>query len=284
MLSDSELAERQTGLGGGDAMAYSGIDPRKTLVQLYEEKTRDVIREDAGERADWGSRLEPVVRSWLEEEIGKVIYKPVSMYRSAEVPMMIGHLDGVTDGPDAEGVEIKTTDKYMAREFGEVGTDEIPVRYVLQVTHYMVVTGLKRFHIGALIGGNQARHYVVDFDPELAGQLIQRARLFWSYVEQLKPPEPANLEDAKLRWPRSAECIIKAPDTIMHAVNELKQLRSQQRQVQMQADSIELSVKSFMREAAILADESGHQLATWREQLRPAYNVKAMSFRKFLLK
>ena len=34
MLSDSELAERQTGLGGGDAMAYSGIDPRKTLVQL----------------------------------------------------------------------------------------------------------------------------------------------------------------------------------------------------------------------------------------------------------
>lgn len=303
-LTPTELAAHNENLGGSDALAYCGKDPRCTPLELYQRITdardgKPVPERDIGERGDWGSRLEPVVRDWLGEKIGAPIMLPeAGTIVSKELPFMIGNLDGITPlGP--AGVEIKTADKFMAQELGDTETDQVPVRWVLQVTHYMLVTGLRRFHIGALVGGNDARHYVVDFDPELAGQLLARARLFWSHVETRTPPDPVTLEDAALRWPRSNERIIKANDVIQHAVGELNKLRRQERDAKMQADSVELSLKAFMGESAILADDAGHKLATWRQQTRERLDAKALcadhpdlaaqyrtanTFRVFLLK
>lgn len=272
-------ADLKGGLGGSEALAYCGQDPRCTELELYERKIAPVsgtLPETPNARAEWGHRLESVVRDWLQDELDRRIVKPLEMFRSKAVPMMVGHLDGITEETRAhkpEGVEIKTADKYMAAEFGAVETDQIPVRYVLQVTHYMVVTGLRRFHIGALVGGNDARHYVVDFDPELAGMLIARARMFWSHVETHTPPDPKTLADTARRWPRSLEVNVMATPNIIEAIRDLKELRAVEKHSAEQADAIEVSLKAFMGDAAAVTD-SGHQLlATWRSQSRSRFDV-----------
>lgn len=277
------LAELKGGLGGSEALAYCGQDPRCTMLELYDRKIGSggggvmpdrVVEDDP--RAAWGKRLEPVVRDWLEDQLDRKIIKPMTMYRSKEVPMMIGHVDGITQRTrehEPEGVEIKTADKYMAAEFGEVETDQIPVRYVLQVTHYMVVTGFKRFHIGALVGGNDARHYVVDFDPELAGMLIARARLFWNYVETRTPPDPKTLADTARRWPRSLERSIVATPNIIESIRELKTKRAEEKCAGEQADAIEVSLKAFMSDASAVTDGNHQLLATWRSQSRTRFDV-----------
>lgn len=173
-LTPEQLEARNVGLGGSEALAYCGKDPRCSPLQLYLRKIGEAgekPEEDA--RQNWGHRLEPVVRDWLAEEIGREIVVPTQTLVHPAMPFMFGNLDGVSDDV---GIEIKTGDKFMAQEFGELETDAVPIRYVLQVTHYMVVTGFKRFHIGALLGGNDARHYIVDFDPELGDMLVARAR------------------------------------------------------------------------------------------------------------
>lgn len=274
-LSAQQLVNRINGLGGSEALAYCGKDPRCSPLQLYLRKIGEAgERPEEDARQEWGQRLEPVVRDWLAEEIGRDILVPRNTFHNLTLPFMFGNLDGVADD---EGVEIKTGDKFMAQEFGEVETDQVPVRYVLQCTHYMVVTGLRRFHLGALLGGNDARHYVIDFDEELADMLVARARTFWHLVEARTPPDPSNLHDADKRWPRSSERAVIASTEVVLAIEELKKLRASEKEACELADAAELTLKAFMGDADALTDAQGRRLASWKSQSRDSFDTKAFA-------
>jgi putative phage-type endonuclease len=281
-LTEQQHATRLEGLGGSEALAYCGKDPRCSPLQLYLRKLGEAgERPEEDARQNWGHRLEPVVREWLAEQLGRPVSVPTMTLHSEQFPFMFGNLDGMVDAPSGvdgyEGVEIKTGDKFTAAEFGEVGTDEVPIRYVLQVTHYMVVTGYRRFHLGALLGGNDARHYVIDFDSDLAQMLIARARAFWSHVESRDPPPVQTLHDADKRWPVSSAKAVQASTTIVLAIEELKRLREQERAASEKADGAELTLKSFMGDADALTDAQGKTLASWRSQSRKALDTKALT-------
>jgi predicted phage-related endonuclease len=229
---------------------------------------------------DWGVRLEPAVRGWLGEQLGKTITPADDlMSRNPTYPFMVAHLDGVIRSDDSmpEGVEIKTCDKLAADEFGEVGTDEIPVRYVLQVTHYMVVTNIRRFHVGVLVGGNDARQYRVDYDPTLAEMLIEAERNFWTHVLARTPPDCTTLADTDYRWPTSSERSVRANDDILDDVANLNQWRREELRAARNADEIEVRIKSYMREASMLTDKQGHKLLTWRSQQREHFDSQTFA-------
>lgn len=278
-LTDRQREQRIEGLGGSEALAYCGKDPRCSPLQLYLRKVGEAgERPEEDARQNWGHRLEPVVREWLGEELGHQVIVPEETYVSAALPFMFGNLDGyvVPHLQAHEGVEIKTGDKFTADEFGEVETDAVPIRYVLQCTHYMVVTGFRRFHLGALLGGNDARHYVIDYDAELAAMLTDRARAFWAQVQARTPPDPSTLHDADKRWPRSSELAVTATPGVILALEELKKLRAAEKQAGEQADQTELTLKAYMGEAASLTDAQGRRLATWKSQSRESLDTKAL--------
>lgn len=274
-LTEQQLAMRITGLGGSEALAYCGKDPRCTPLQLYLRKLGEAgERPEEDARQEWGQRLEPVVREWLAEEIGRPIAVPRETFFSVPLPFLFGNLDGVAGD---EGVEIKTGDKFTAHEFGEVETDQVPVRYVLQCMHYMVVTGFKRFHLGALLGGNDARHYVIEYDLELASMLVQRARAFWQHIETRTPPDAVNLHDADKRWPRSSERAVLASTEVVLAIEQLKALRAQEKALAETADAAELTLKVFIGDADTLTDAQGRRLASWKSQSRESFDTKAFT-------
>lgn len=280
-LTPEQQEERKSGLGGSDAMAYCGKDPRKTPLELWQEKTgrapaAPVEERVPNTRAGWGSRLEPIVRDWFAEEIGRRIHTSQCLYRSTEYPFLIGHPDGITETP-MEGVEIKTADKFMAAEFGEAETDQVPIRYVLQCTHYMIVTRLRRFRLAVLIGGNEPRPYVIDYNDELAKKMIERATAFWHLVETDTPPDPVTLADTALRWPQSHGRTVFASPEMTLAVTELKKMRDDIEELTTKANAIEVSVKAFMGDAGALTDPHHHLLATWRTQSQNRFNVAAFT-------
>jgi putative phage-type endonuclease len=275
MLTPAQLAARTQGLGGSEALAYCGKDPRCSPLQLYLRKIGEAgARPEDDARQEWGHRLEPVVRDWLAEEIGREIVVPTQTLVHPSMPFMMGNLDGVSDDV---GIEIKTGDKFMSQEFGEIESDDVPIRYVLQVTHYMVVTGFRRFHIGALLGGNDARHYIVDYDPELGDMLVARAKAFWRHVEMREPPAVVNLHDADKRWPKSSEHAVIATPGVVLAIEELKALRAEEKAVGAKADAAELTLKTYMGDADTLTDAAGRRLASWKTQSRDALDTKALT-------
>jgi len=49
------LEARKQGIGGSDAPTVAGINPWKSPVELYMEKTGEIEPQEAGEKAYWGS-------------------------------------------------------------------------------------------------------------------------------------------------------------------------------------------------------------------------------------
>lgn len=269
--------ERHLGLGASEALAYCGKDPRCTQLQLYLRKIGEAgERPEDDERQSWGHRLEPVVRDWLAELLGETIIANPPRCVSQEYPFLFAHLDG--DIPALKAVaEVKTSDKFMAQDFGEVESDQVPIRYVLQCTHAMVVKGYRRAHLAALIGGNDARHYVIDYDAELAALLVQRAQEFWRHVEERSPPDAVTLHDADKRWPRSSERAVIASTEVVLAIEQLKGLRKTEKEACEKADAAELTLKTFLGDADTITDAQGRRLASWKSQSRDSFDSKAFA-------
>ena len=187
------LEYRKQGIGGSDASVVCGISRYKSPVELWLEKTNQLPYQEAGEAAYWGTQLEPLVRVEFTRRTGIEVTNTLQLLQSAEHPFMLANLDGTCEHPDFGPCifEAKTASAYKEKEW----ENSIPVEYLLQIQHYMAVTGYRGAYIAALIGGNTFRWKFVERDDELISVMIQLEAEFWSHVQDGTPP-PLDGSDA----------------------------------------------------------------------------------------
>ncbi len=188
------LKERQKGIGGSDAGSVCGVSPWKTALEVYHEKTGSLEGTDLGEIAEWGLKLEDVIAEEYTNRTGNKVRRNNFILCSEDHPFMIADLDREIVGTDESGrrggLEIKTSNAFLAKEWGEEGTDEIPETYLMQVQHYMAVTGYDYFDVATLIGGNKMKIYHVERNEELIKSMIYIESNFWDRVVDRTPPDP----------------------------------------------------------------------------------------------
>lgn len=153
------LKYRTKGIGGSDVSIIAGINPFKSAHQLWLEKTGQIEPEQTdSEYAHFGTLLEPIVRKEFTQRTGIRVRQKHMLLQSEEYPFMFADLDGVINEDGEMAVfESKTASAYKQ----EVWEEGIPAPYILQVQHYMAVTGAKRTYIAALVGGNHFYHHAV---------------------------------------------------------------------------------------------------------------------------
>ncbi|HEY8445738.1 MAG TPA: YqaJ viral recombinase family protein [Thermomicrobiales bacterium] len=214
---------RRSGIGSSDAAVVAGLNRWKTPLDLYLEKRGLVEPEPAGEAAEWGTILEPVLlREFARRNGVNVVGRgehgvPVcycadgvvipaaeiteavallDTLRHPEHEWMMCHLDGVALSPvDREVVgvvEAKTTSEHRSGEWGD-SDDAIPEEYIVQTQHALEIVRaiLGRAvpaYVPVLIGGQRWRQYTVHHDAELVASLIEIEREFWRRVEDGNPP------------------------------------------------------------------------------------------------
>jgi len=212
------LEYRNLGIGGSDASVVCGINKWKSPIELYMEKLGMLPPSEAGEAAYWGSRLEDLVKGEFTLRTGIEVVPVNAILQHEDYPFMLANLDGVCEHPEYGTVvfEAKTAGQYMASEWGgnignigsrgndesidniggcgngNVGNnsyDKIPDAYMLQLQHYLAVTGFAGAYIAVLIGGNDFRWQFVHRDEELISMLIQLEAKFWDGVKNDMPPE-----------------------------------------------------------------------------------------------
>jgi len=179
MLTDQQLKERQTGLGGTDAAPICGASKWKTSMDVYNEKVLGITKEfspEATERMDWGNYLEPLVIKRIEKEIGELIQTPTCTFRSKENPFMIANIDGLID---KAVIEVKTTNNNFQKEWGESGSDDFPLLHKYQCAHYLHVLDKDLVYLAVLIGGNDFRLYKYIRNTILEKQIIKNEKDFW---------------------------------------------------------------------------------------------------------
>ena len=197
------LKARGYGIGGSDASAILGMNPYKSNIELFEEKTGRLLPEDISDKpyVKYGSQAEPLIRLLfiLDYPEYQVIYHENRILRSKTFPFMQASLDGeLIDSEGRKGIlEVKTTNILQSMQ-REKWKDRIPDNYYIQVLHYLLVTGwdfvVLRAHLRSDWGPDRrtmVKHYFIErseVETDLK-MLLAEEQKFWEYVESgRKPP------------------------------------------------------------------------------------------------
>lgn len=191
-LTEAQLEERRTGVGGSDAATILGINPFTDVYELYLDKRGEAPPEDEDflkESRYWGSVLEQPVADRYAEETGYKVQKANNLIRSKEHPFMIANIDRKVVGEDRKiGFEAKTA--VRPDGWGESGSDEIPPYIMCQCQHYLAVTGYDHWDLAVLIGNRDYRMYRINPIEEIVNKLIDLEGEFWDRVQNGVAPEP----------------------------------------------------------------------------------------------
>jgi len=270
------LNQRKTGIGGSDAAVVLGLSQWKTPLQLWQEKTGQIALPDIDSPAMyWGRTLESVIREHYQKETGTTVAQP-EMLRHPKHQWMIANVDGITG--DGKVLEIKTA--RSANGWGEVGTNEIPEAYQLQVQHYMAVMECAAADIAVLIGGSDFRIYHLQADSELQNNLIEAEAAFWHMVQTKTPPAPTSLAEIQaLARSKQNQNRVEANLEISQAWQELIQLRHEIKNAQDKEERYKLQIAQYLFNADADTLVNGNQqiLAT-HKAIKGAIRFDSASF------
>lgn len=181
------LKYRKQGIGGSDAGAVCGLNPYRTAIHVYQDKTTEETEDFDNEAMRQGRELEDYVAKRFTEESGKKVRRVNAMYYDETRPFMIADVDRMIVGENA-GLECKTASPYMSDKW-QAGN--IPMSYQLQCYHYMSVCNADAWYIAVLIYGREFKFYKIERDEQLIADLVQIERNFWeNHVLKRILPEP----------------------------------------------------------------------------------------------
>lgn len=264
-LTPEQIEARRHGVGGSELLAALGKDPRCSRLELYMRKVGELPEPDLSNepRVRMGNKLEPVLRELFMEDTGFDVLVPKQTLQHPAAPL-VGNLDGWIPKL-AVPVEFKTADKFEADEFGEPGTDQVPIRYLVQCAGYMSLTDAGRCFLAVLVGGNDFRIYEILRDRDLEDAILAGVRDFWRHVEERRPPDPGTPDEVRLRWPKDDGSTAVATAEIVEACTELAEAKLELKRAELREADIKARICQFMGEAAQLVDADGKLLATWRK-------------------
>src|SRR5277367_744185 len=200
MITTEQKEQRKLGLGGSDIPIVLGLSSYKTPYQLYLEKKETSISGDEMSPVQyWGNQLEPVIREEFSKRNNVTIELPDTLIHPFH-NFMRANVDGYIKEWDAV-LEVKCANQFMAHEWGEDGSDIIPMAYLVQVAHYCSVMNAACAYIAVLIGGNDYRQYKYTRDIELEKTIIESAKEFWNAIQNDLPPPPTNQKDLRIMFP-----------------------------------------------------------------------------------
>lgn len=228
MSYEDWLQNRRIGIGGSDASAICGVNKYKTTLEVWMDKLGLSEGSESSEAAYWGTVMEPIIREEFSRRTGLTVLLEKSILQSTENPFMIANLDGIIEDPQKGKCifEAKTASTYKATEW----ENGIPDEYLIQVQHYLAVTGFSGAYIAVLIGGNSFKYDFIQRDEALIEMLIKIEKDFWDLVLAKTQPELDGSESAKkildtlfpVSYPTTTELPTEAID-LVHAFEYYQQ-------------------------------------------------------------
>ncbi len=149
-----------------------------------------------------GRDLENYVAKRFAEATGFKVRRSNFMYRSMKYPFMIADVDRLLVGEEA-GLECKTANAFQAEQWKN---GHVPLHYLMQVFHYMAVTGFKVWYLAVLILGQEFKYVKITWKEEMIRKLVQIEERFWTqHVLTGILPSPDDSEAFTKLWSNITE-------------------------------------------------------------------------------
>lgn len=235
------LKTRKQGLGGSDISAIFGLNRWKSPVDVYLDKAGLSEPAEESEYMYWGAVLEEVVAREFTRRTGYKVRRRNAVLVNDDYPYLLANIDRELVG-ERVGLECKTASAYKAAEWED---DKVPDEYMLQVQHYMAVTGYKAWWLAILIGGNTFRILQVDRDDEIIELIKDRAQEFWEtyIVPQVIPPLDGTSRETLLQlYPESNGETVQLTSEINRLVGQRQAINASIKALQEEKDALETKI------------------------------------------
>ena len=248
------LRARKMGITGTDAGAIAGMNPYKSSFSVYQEKVTPEVEADVdNERMREGRDLEEYVARRFTEQTGLKTKRALAIFQNDAHPLLLADFDRLIIGQRA-GLECKTVSPYAS---GQWANGKIPAHYLMQVQHYLAVSGYECWYIAALIFGQER---------------------FWNeHVVKQVPPEPDGSNDytkmleRKYRGDREKELELFGMDPMLNRRAELEELIDK---LNKEKTVIDQEIKGKMGEASY-ANTQQYRIS-WVESTQNRIDTKAL--------
>jgi predicted phage-related endonuclease len=292
----AETADRTYLVGASAAPIILGLSPYKTPFTFWLEQRERAEAAERGEVAEVtqgpkarGRYLEAGLLQWTgavckaaEVEAGIPLDEPGIAGPEAWAQF---HPDGALRLPDGAWrlAEIKTS--RSAHEWGDDGSDEIPLAYQAQVQFQLAcLPGIDECVVGAYLPiADRLRTFVVQSDPQLQATIFERCGE-WVYrhiVQGEAPPIDGSRAAAQFLRdlaPKHLHGLRAADDYEANLVREFARIKAGAKALEAQADSIGNALRERIGEAEGLTLE-GVGKVTWR-QVKGASRLDAEALRR----
>ncbi|MDY7044400.1 YqaJ viral recombinase family protein [Virgibacillus sp. M23] len=246
------LQERTKGIGGSDASIILGLNKYRTPFELWLEKTGQTNIEDtAGEAAYFGNLLEDMVAKEFEVRSGKKVRRNNFMLQHPQHSFIMANIDRKVVGENAL-LECKTASMFLAKDWD---SEEIPEAYLVQVQHYLGVTGYEKAYIAVLIGGQKFVWKEIERDDELIQMIFDAEVHFWNHHVLGNNPPALDGSSAAERFlkERYAESdpdkVIDLSFSYKEKLDNLLELKQNIKQLQELAKQTENQIKNELQDA-----------------------------------
>ena len=195
-LTREEWLDKRRGyIGGSDASVCVGLNPYRSLAELYADKKGLLPDREENEAIRLGRDLEEYVAQRFCEATGKKVRRDSNMYVIRDKPFIGADIDRRVIGENAI-LECKTTNNWGKNDFDG---GEIPPIYYCQCLHYLEVTGAERCYLAVLIFGRGFYWFVIERNEREQKALIDAETFFWKeYIEKDKTPAPDGTDSAQI--------------------------------------------------------------------------------------
>ena len=305
LINQDFSVDRTKYIGGSDIGAILGLSRYRTPLQVWMEKTGKDTKKSDSLPMRFGSFAEGFVASEYARATGFELIHDESIYIHPSHSFMSAHIDrfvlpksdlssarnrtsdtkctGVNSIDDDQNnpilfsriLECKTANPFATNEWGEAGTDHVPMSYLCQCIWYMAITGIDKTDLAVLFGNSDFRVYEITRDLDLEELVIQKAMGFWhQYVLKDIPPPISSEQDCQLLFSRGdATKAVKASQETLELTKRLHILNNEIAVYEKEISDIKQVIMNQMGQAETLMFKE-NVLATWKAP-KPSFRLDA---------
>jgi putative phage-type endonuclease len=277
LINQDFSVDRTKYIGGSDIGAILGLSRFRSPLEVWMEKTGKKIKKLDSLPLRFGSFAEEFVASEYARATGFKLIHDESIYIHPEHAFMSAHMDRfVLEGSASSPtriLECKTANPISAGDWGEIGSDEVPMSYLCQCIWYMAITNINTVDLAVLFGNSDFRIYQIARDVGLETVILQKARHFWNehVLKDIAPPAQSEADCQTLFSKGDPKKSLEAQSETLELSRRLVLLTSEISTREEAISSIKQAIMSQMGAAETLTYQ-GKVLATWKAP-KPSFRL-----------
>ena len=277
LINQDFSVDRSKYIGGSDIGAILGLSRFRSPLAVWMEKTGKEVKRLDSLPLRFGSFAEAFVASEYARSTGFELIHDESIYVHPKYSYASAHIDRFvlehSSSSPSRILECKTANPFSAGDWGEVGSDEVPMSYLCQCIWYMAITDINRIDLAVLFGNADFRIYEITRDLELESVILQKANLFWNeYVLKDLPPPAQSEQDCQTLFRKGdAAKSVEARSETLELRKRLVLLNSEIGTREDEISAIKQNIMNQMGEAETLTYQ-GKVIATWKSP-KPSFRL-----------